>query len=79
MSTNANDPINVKIGIPSRIPSQDPNRAGKYDLLIPVEYGAFNRMAVTMPEDTATPGAIEAEVRAQIMKLKLLGNKTIQV
>lgn len=79
MSANPNAPIDVKINIPTRIPSQDPARIGKFDLLIPVEYGPFSRMAITVPEELATPQYIDQQVREQITKLKALGGRTIQV
>lgn len=79
MSSDPNAPIPVKIGIPNKIPSQDPARVGKYDLLVPVEYGQFNRTMITIPEETANPGMIDQVVRETISKLKLLGNRTINV
>jgi len=81
MSTlpNANAPVDVKIGLPTRIPSQDPNRAGKYDLVFPVEYGPFSRTTVFLPEETATPDMVNQVVRDTIGKFKQLGGRSIQV
>lgn len=79
MSANPNETITAKIGLPSRIPSQDPARIGKYDLIIPVEYGPFTRTVITVPEELATQDYIDQVVRDTIGKFKALGNRSIQV
>jgi hypothetical protein len=72
-------PLNVEIGLPTRIPSQNPQRAGKFDLIVPYSYGQFNRGAITLPEEGTTRQTIEAAVRAEISKLKDLGGFSMQV
>ena len=72
-------PIDVKIGMPNKVPSQDPQRAGKFDLVWIVEYGPFSRLIVTLPEETASLVMVQNKAREEIMKLKGLGNVTFQV
>jgi len=74
-----NAPITVTVGIPSRIPTQDPNRAGKFDVIYPVEYGPFNRLTITLPEESATREAAETAAREAVTKLKKIGGFTFQV
>lgn len=59
---------NVTIGNRVRIPSPLPERAGKFDLIIPYSTDTGIRSTVTIPEETISDANIKKAVQDDIAK-----------